>query len=143
IVLNSLKQNLSPGTCSSVIEYDDVIILAPTPHVVFLTLNQGSTILGSLHIRLDGQPRRAQQFLELSTGRSGRGSYRNASITKRNTSTENLYCEGYINAFGKKETCALYKVEEKWTGKEQCPEGIVFGSRSENSSSFWIVTKEE
>ncbi|CAL4176096.1 unnamed protein product, partial [Meganyctiphanes norvegica] len=54
IVLNTLLPKMSP-----VLEFDDILALAPRPPLVFMVLahrHQGIT-LGHLHIRLDGLPK--------------------------------------------------------------------------------------
>ncbi|CAL4071710.1 unnamed protein product, partial [Meganyctiphanes norvegica] len=78
IVVNSLQNNRSLATDSSVFEYDDVMRLTTRPPSAFLQLSHHGTNLGCLHIRLDGLPGCVQQYQELATGSSGRGSYRGA-----------------------------------------------------------------
>ncbi|CAL4157077.1 unnamed protein product, partial [Meganyctiphanes norvegica] len=141
IVVNSLQPNLSLGTDSSLLEYDDVMRLTGTPPEVFLKLSYRNINLGDLHIRLDGLPGHVQQFLELSTGSRGRGSYKGArieNIYNKGYPGENLHCDGFINAYGSRESSAICKVED---GTVDTPvvEGIVFGYNGK-PACFTIVT---
>ncbi|CAL4250537.1 unnamed protein product [Meganyctiphanes norvegica] len=144
IILNSLQQNLSLDTDSSVFEYDNVMRLAADPPVVFLKLTYGRKNLGFLHICLDGLPRHAQQFMELATGSSSRGSYINARFDKRiyekGKPGEYVCCHGFINAAGATDTASICQVEDCETIETPVTEGIVFGW-SGQCSGFWIFTK--
>ncbi|CAL4080785.1 unnamed protein product, partial [Meganyctiphanes norvegica] len=142
IVVNSLQINTSLSTNLSVFEYDDVMGLSATPPVVFLQLSYRGTIIGDLHISLDGRPGHAQQFLELCTGSSGRGSYRGARfdyIGNKSRLWEAVYCEGFIDTAGATEIAAIRQVEYDWTVRTPVTEGVVFGVGGQNAD-FMIVT---
>ncbi|CAL4064431.1 unnamed protein product [Meganyctiphanes norvegica] len=123
--------------------YDDVMSLTTRPLVAFLQLNHRGTNLGCLHIRLDGLPGYVQQYQELATGSSGRGSYRGARfdiIGNNGEPGERVGCCGFMNVAGARESAAIRQVEDYGSVSTPVTEGVVFGAPGQHAG-FGIITQ--
>ncbi|CAL4185159.1 unnamed protein product, partial [Meganyctiphanes norvegica] len=141
LILKELQPKVSP-----VLEFDDIMGLVRSPPVAFFTMahRRRRFTLGCIHITLDGPPRYIQQFLDLATGNSGRGSWRASGFDRllnKGHPGERVRCGGYTDLAGFQQSDALYNLEDL-TGGARTPlnEGDVYGRPSE-SAGFRICTR--
>ncbi|CAL4236552.1 unnamed protein product, partial [Meganyctiphanes norvegica] len=147
LVMSDLHE-LTPDDAAIILEFDDVMSLMGKPLDVFLDMMHPGTktFIGCLHIRLDGTAHKhIQQLLLLSTGASGRGSWRRAGldlIWDKGAPGEVVHCPGYRTTTGGIDWRCIQEVEEEQgTGNDVAhTEGLVC-SWGGQTAAFSITTR--